>query len=166
MVAKGEKYSSLYYMEAKITDCDINIVDDEASVELWYKRLSHMSEKGLKILAKKNHLPDIKSTPLKWCPHCLVGMQTRVTFNSSQHSRKPNVLDLTDFDVCSPVKTETLEGASYFVTFIDDHSRKTWVYTLKTKDQVLQVFKQFHVLVERKLGKKLKCIRTNNGGEY
>jgi len=52
------------------------------------------------------------------------------------------------------------------VTFIDDHSRKTWVYTLKSKDQVLQVFKQFHALVERETGKKLKCIRTDNGGEY
>ncbi|GJW32374.1 retrovirus-related pol polyprotein from transposon TNT 1-94 [Tanacetum coccineum] len=41
-----------------------------------------------------------------------------------------------------------------------------WVYTLKTKDQVLDVFKQFHVLVERQTGKKLKCIRSDNGGEY
>ncbi|RVW79299.1 Retrovirus-related Pol polyprotein from transposon TNT 1-94 [Vitis vinifera] len=47
-----------------------------------------------------------------------------------------------------------------------DHSRKIWVYTLKTKDQVLDVFKQFHALVERQSGEKLKCIRTDNGGEY
>ncbi|GJT81401.1 retrovirus-related pol polyprotein from transposon TNT 1-94 [Tanacetum coccineum] len=51
-----------------------------------------------------------------------------------------------------------------FVTFIDDHSRKVWVYTLKSKDQVLDVFKQFHALVERQTRKKLKCIRTDNGG--
>ncbi|GJX01730.1 retrovirus-related pol polyprotein from transposon TNT 1-94 [Tanacetum coccineum] len=62
--------------------------------------------------------------------------------------------------------TKTLGGCSYFVTFIDDHSRKVWVYTLKTKDQVLDVFKQFHALVERQTGKKLKCIRSDNGGEY
>ncbi|KAL6327081.1 hypothetical protein AAG906_013828 [Vitis piasezkii] len=48
----------------------------------------------------------------------------------------------------------------------DDHSRKIWVYTLKTKDQVLEVFKQFHALVERQSSEKLKCIRTDNVGEY
>ncbi|GKD42326.1 putative RNA-directed DNA polymerase [Tanacetum coccineum] len=64
------------------------------------------------------------------------------------------------------MKTKTLSGCSYFVTFIDDHSRKVWVYTLKTKYQVLDVFKQFHTLVERQTGKKLKCIRSDNEGEY
>ncbi|GKA42824.1 putative RNA-directed DNA polymerase [Tanacetum coccineum] len=64
------------------------------------------------------------------------------------------------------MKTKTLGGCLYFVTFIDDHSRKVWVYTLKTKDQVLDVFKQFYALVERQTGKKLKCIRSDNGGEY
>ena len=61
---------------------------------------------------------------------------------------------------------KTLGGALYFVTFIDDCSRKLWVYVLKTKDQVLGVFKQFQASVERETGKKLKCIRTDNGGEY
>jgi len=54
----------------------------------------------------------------------------------------------------------------YFVTFIDDYSRKLWVYALKTEDQVLEMFKEFHVLVERQSGKKLKCIHTDNDGEY
>ena len=48
----------------------------------------------------------------------------------------------------------------------DDHSRKIWVYPLKSKDQVLDVFKQFQALSERQTGKKLKYIRTDNGGEY
>jgi hypothetical protein len=64
------------------------------------------------------------------------------------------------------MKTRTLGGCLYFVTFIDDHSRKLWVYTLKRKDQVLDVFKQFQASVERQTGKKLRCIRTNNKGEY
>ena len=40
------------------------------------------------------------------------------------------------------------------------------MYTLKSKDQVLDVFKQFLVLLESQIGKKLKCIITDNGGEY
>ena len=166
VIPKGQKFSSLYYMDAKIIDFDINTMNDEANVKLWHKRLSHISEKGLKILTKKNHLPDPKSTPLKRCPHCLAGKQTRVTFKSSQHSRKPNVLELVYSDVCGPMKTKSLGVALYFVTFTDDHLRKIWVYTLKTKDQVLQAFKQFHAFVERETSEKLKCVRTDNGGEY
>ncbi|KAL4368326.1 hypothetical protein GQ457_05G026720 [Hibiscus cannabinus] len=55
-------------------------------------------------------------------------------------------------------------GALYFVTFIDDHSRKVWIYLLKTKDQVLEAFKEFHAKVERETGRKLKCVRSDNGG--
>ncbi|KAJ9552680.1 hypothetical protein OSB04_016725 [Centaurea solstitialis] len=94
------------------------------------------------------------------------GKQNRVSFKSHSPSRKENVLDLVHSDVCGPMKTRTLGGCSYFVTFINDHSRKVWVYTLKSKDQVFDVFKQFHASVERQTGKKLKCIRTDNGGEY
>ena len=68
--------------------------------------------------------------------------------------------------MCGPFKVKSKGGALYFATFIDDHSRKIWVYPLKSKDQVLDVFKQFQALSERQTGKKLKCIRTDNGGEY
>jgi hypothetical protein len=60
----------------------------------------------------------------------------------------------------------TIGSTLYFVTFENDHSRKLWVYSLKTKDQVLNVFKQWIVEVEREIEKKLKCIRSNNIGEY
>ncbi|CAA0837820.1 cysteine-rich RLK (RECEPTOR-like protein kinase) 8 [Striga hermonthica] len=58
IVARGQKCSSLYVMNVKIADPMINTVDDEHIVELWHNRLSHMSEKGLTVLAKKNLLPD------------------------------------------------------------------------------------------------------------
>lgn len=56
------------------------------------------------------------------------------------------------------MSTRTLGGSVYFVTFIDDHSRKVWAYRMKSKDQVLEIFKQFQAIVERETGKKLKCI--------
>ncbi|KAB5561355.1 hypothetical protein DKX38_006312 [Salix brachista] len=60
----------------------------------------------------------------------------------------------------------SLGGALYFVSFIDHHSRKIWATCLKSKDQVLDVFKDFHARVERETGRKLKCVRADNGGEY
>ena len=52
------------------------------------------------------------------------------------------------------------------MTFIDDHNRKLWVSPLKTKDQVLSVFKEFHARVERETSRKLKAVRADNGAEY
>ncbi|GJZ27300.1 putative RNA-directed DNA polymerase [Tanacetum coccineum] len=166
IVARGKRESKLYMTHPKISKSIVNAVDNDDMTELWHKRLGHMSEKGMSILSKKNVLSGVHDINLKKCSHCLAGKQTRLAFKSRSPFRMENILDLVHSDVCGPMKTKTLGGCSYFVTFIDDHSRKVWVYTLKTKDQVLDVFKQFHALVERQTGKKLKCIRTDNGGEY
>ncbi|RDX82009.1 hypothetical protein CR513_37250, partial [Mucuna pruriens] len=61
------------------------------------------------------------------------------------------------------IEVKSFSGALYFVTSIDDCSRKLRVYVLKTKDHVLEKFKQFEALVERQLGKKVKYIRFDNG---
>lgn len=61
---------------------------------------------------------------------------------------------------------KSLGRASYFVIFIDEHSRKVWVFILKYKDQVLTVLKHFHASVEREKRRKLKCVTTDNDGEY
>ena len=58
----------------------MNIVENEASIELWHKRLSHISEKGLHVLTRKKFLP-VKGTLLLPCTHCLSGKQSRVAFH-------------------------------------------------------------------------------------
>ena len=78
--------------------------------------------------------------PLKTCNHCLVGKAHRVAFHTYPPSRRPNVIDLIHPNVCT-MQTRTVGGALYFVTFIDDHSRKVWGFALTTKDQVLDAFK-------------------------
>ncbi|CAL8169106.1 unnamed protein product [Prunus armeniaca] len=107
-----------------------------------------------------------KGMPLKSCTHCLAGKKHRASFQHGHAQRKPNVLDVVYSDVCGPMTTSTLGGAKYFVTFIDDHFRNVWAYALRTKDQVYEVFKQFHPSVEQETGRSLKCIRTDYRGEY
>ena len=55
---------------------------------------------------------------------------------------------------------------NYYVTFIDDYSRKTWIYFLKAKSEVFERFLEFKTLVENQTGKKIQVLRTDNGGEY
>ncbi|CAL1406718.1 unnamed protein product [Linum trigynum] len=167
VLAKGKKLSKLYVTEAKISPEIVNSAENGDTIELWHKRLGHMSEKSMAKLAQNKVIIGLDHVHLKKCVDCLAGKQNRVAFKSSIPSRAKNVLDLVHSDLCEPdVNVKSLGGARYFVTFIDDHSQKTWVYTLKTKDQALDVFKQFLALVERETRKKLKCIRTDNGGEY
>ena len=74
-------------------------------------------------------------------------------------------MELVHTDVCQ-VDTKSHARSQYFVTFVDDHNRKLWVSKLKTKDEVLTVFKEFHAIVERETDWKLKAIRADNEGEY
>ena len=106
--------------------------------------------KGLQTLARKKFLPNMQGLPLKTCDHCLVGKAHRVAFHINPPFRRPNVIDLIHTDVCT-MQTKTVGGALYFVTFIDDHSRKVWGFTLKTKDQVLDSFKELHAIIKREL---------------
>ena len=79
---------------------------------------------------------------------------------------RKKVLELVHSDVFGPVNIKSLGGASYFVTFIDDASRKVWAYPMKNKSEEFGIFQKFHVTVERESNKLLKCLRTDNGGEY
>ena len=60
----------------------------------------------------------------------------------------------------------SLGGSRYYVTLIDDFSRKVWVYFLKNKSDVFETFKKWKAMVETESGLKLKCLRFDNGGEY
>jgi hypothetical protein len=57
------------------------------------------------------------------------------------------------------MRTQSLGGAKYFVTFIDDFSRKIWVYFLKNKSDVFAIFKQFKAMVENESGQHIKVFK-------
>ncbi|GKB99228.1 gag-pol polyprotein [Tanacetum coccineum] len=61
---------------------------------------------------------------------------------------------------------QSLGGAKYFVSFINDYSRRYWVYPIKKKSDVFEDFKVYKARVELDSGTKIKCLRTDNGGEY
>ena len=61
---------------------------------------------------------------------------------------------------------QTREGKKYFIIFIDDSTRYYYLYQLKSKDEALDMFKYYKNEVENQLGKKIKAIRSDRGGEY
>lgn len=108
----------------------------------------------------------LKQIDLEFCEHCVYGKQKRVQFLRVGKEKKSENLELVHIDVRGPTQISSLGGSNYYVTFIDDATRKTWVYCIKKKYVVFNTFKKWKALVENEIGKKLKCIRSDNGGEY
>lgn len=135
---------------------------------VWHKRMGHLSPKNLDRL--KNMTKGIEYVPSKShteCEICPLGKATRLPF-PEVGTRASDILDLVHSDICGPMEELSLGKSRYFLTFIDDRSRKVFVCILKTKaaSEVLMHFVQFLNFVERQTGRKLKTLRTDNGMEY
>jgi transposase InsO family protein len=64
------------------------------------------------------------------------------------------------------VLVPSLGKSVYYVSFIDDFSRNTWIYFLWNKSEVFDMFKEFKVLVENQTEKRIKVLRIDNGKEF
>lgn len=64
------------------------------------------------------------------------------------------------------METTSIEGSHYFLIFIDDYSRKVFVYFLKEKSEVSDTFEEFKTFTERQTGYRIKTLKTDNGLEY
>jgi transposase InsO family protein len=84
----------------------------------------------------------------------------------NSYNRAKGVLDIVHSDVCGPMSVASLSGYVYYVSFIDDYSCKTWIYLLKAKNEVFGKFKEFKALVENLTERKIKTLRSYNGGEF
>jgi hypothetical protein len=164
IIALGEKTGTLY-MTTDMRDT-IAVADASAEADLWHQRLGHMSEKGLKVMHSLGKLPKLKSVNIDFCENCIFGKQKRVSFKTGGRTLRNEKLELVHTDVWGPAAVSSIGGKSYFVTFIDDHSRKVWVYFLKQKSEVYEVFKKWKAMVENETGLKIKKLRSDNGGEY
>jgi hypothetical protein len=70
-------------------------------------------------------------------------------------------------DIFGPMKTSSIYKARYFLVFVDDFSRKMWVYFLKQKSDVVDELKKFKVImVEKQSGRSIRFLKTNKGGEF
>lgn len=140
----------------------------EDNAYLWHCRYGHLSQKGLKLLNQKGMvrgLPALEQSS-KVCGDCMNGKQHRESFPKQTTWRASHKLELIHADICGPIKPESNSKRRYFITFIDDYSRKTWVFFLSEKFAALETFKKFKIDVEAESGNTIKCLRTDRGGEF
>jgi hypothetical protein len=181
VLMKGVRFGTLYkLLEITISDrCNSSIVPDigveeertptisREKVMSWHQRLGHIGEKSLQLLHGKGMVEGMFNFSLDFyfCEHCLYGKQNRVRFPSGA-TRAKGISQLVHSDVFGPVSVPSLGKSVYYVSFINDFSRKTWIYFLRKKSEVFDRFKEFKALVENQIEKRIKVLRTDNGGEF
>ena len=94
------------------------------------------------------------------------GKATHEVFSKRVSWRASVFLELIYTDICGPMKTPSLGSQRYFLIFIDDFSRMTWIYFLKEKSEAFATFKKFKALVEKQKGCSIKTIHSDWGGEH
>ncbi|KAL5715795.1 hypothetical protein ACHQM5_017567 [Ranunculus cassubicifolius] len=170
MFLSGERHGNLYFLQGEVISGGA-LVSQEVNekqlvaTQLWHMRLGHMSEKGLSMLSRRGLLGSEKLCKLDFCEHCVYGKQCRVRFGTAIH-RTRGILDYIHSDVWGPSRVLSKGGSRWFVTFIDDFSRRVWLYPMKHKNEVTAIFKMWKTLVEKQTGRVVKYIRSDNGGEY
>lgn len=143
---------------------------NNSDAKLWHERFGHSSPVMMNEARKPSRLiggprPSMNFNSVLQCHGCDIGKMKNRSYWSSRVT-KSEILQLIHTDVCGPMKVEFVGHAQYFLIFVDDLSRKTFIYFMRKKSEVEQAIKNFINHVERECGKKVKVIKSDNGGEY
>jgi hypothetical protein len=162
----GTRHEKLYKLMFQPASVLFHSTSSSDLCELWHRRMAHLHHGALRILREiVTEIPYFSTKHQELCKGCALGKYTKTVFPSSD-SRVAGILDLIHSDVCGPMSSTSLTGCLYYVIFIDDFSSKSWIFFMKTKGHVFNQFQEFKALMENETRKKIKALRTHNGGEY
>lgn len=153
MAATSELVANLYRLIGEIMVGEAVVADPKLKFPLlWDKRLGHMGEHGLHVLFKQILLSHLMSVSLKFCEDCFFEKQHRVSFSLYTHISL-NGIELIQVDTCEEPIISL--GGAYSVSFVDNYSRKVWLYMFKRESNLLEKLKVFKTLVEIRKGQEL-----------
>ena len=130
---------------------------------MWHFCLRHPSYAKMSLLNK--FVFGLNSNKVVCCDIFHFAKQKRLSFPISTHVSHC-LFDLVHFDLWGPFSVPTIEGYKYFLTIVDDYSRCTWVYLLKSKSETQALIEQFSNMIETQFGAKIKCLRSDNGTKF
>ncbi|GKE08092.1 gag-pol polyprotein, partial [Tanacetum coccineum] len=142
VLMKGEKVAAnLYQLKGEIMEeAEASVASHSLSHRVavsWHQKLGHISEQRMKILVERKLIPDLIKGSLPFCEYCVISKQHHLKFKAS-NSKSVFVLELVHSDVWQAL-VQSLGGARYFVSFIDDYSRRCCVYPIKKKSVSLKI---------------------------
>jgi hypothetical protein len=134
----------------------------------WHERYGHLNFQALRKLEREEMvrgLPSIDRVD-QVCEDCILAKQKRAPFPQAAKYRAQEELELVHGDLCGPISPPTPTGNANFLLLVDDMSRFMWLTLLRSKADAPSAIMSFQARVERECGKKLKVLRTDNGGEF
>ena len=96
---------------------------------------------------------------------CQLGKQPVLPFNNSE-SISNSIFELIHSDIWGLSHVASIGGSRYFVVFIDDYSRYSWIFPMKSRSEILPIYSNFAKMVETQFSKRIKIFRSNNALEY
>ena len=140
----------------------------EANFEKWHERLGHLNSQAMEDLIAKYLVSGVKVKGAKndfFCEGCQVGKSHKLPFKK-ESARIAAPGKMIHSDVCGPMQETSLEGARFYVSFIDDATGYRHVNYIKYKSDVFDRFVVFEKKIRNKFGRCMKILRTDNGKEY
>ena len=131
----------------------------------WNCHLGHVNEKCILKLHQDWLIHSFSLESFETCESCLLGKMTKAPF-AGHGERASDLLGLIHTDVCGPISSIARGGYQYFITFTDDFSRYGYIYLMRHKSESFEKFKLFKNEVHNHLGKNIKTLRFDRGGEY
>lgn len=144
LIMQSEQGSNRTYkvnVETAKTEC-LSAEGAKGDSKLWHKRLGHLNYRSLGHLSSMKLVRGIPKIvkPEKSCEICMKGKQPRLSFGSEVAPRAKHALGVVHSDVCGPFPEPSLGGNRYFVSFMDEFTRMTWVTLIKFKHEVFTEF--------------------------
>ena len=94
-----------------------------------------------------------------------MGKFVKTTFHEKENCASV-ILERIHTDVCGPFSVASTTKHRYYVVFFDDFSHRFWIFFMQKKSETFSKFCEFKALVEKESGKRVKALRSDNGGEY
>ncbi|KAK1664145.1 hypothetical protein QYE76_052304 [Lolium multiflorum] len=136
---------------------------------LWHRRLGHVNMRNLKQLLKGEHIVGLTGISFekdRVCSACVAGKQLKKKHHIKSIVTTSRPLELLHLDLFGPSHYDTLGGSKYGLVIVDDYSRYSWVFLLKSKDETHREFITFAKKAQRTYESEIKAIRTDNGTEF
>ncbi|GFU72341.1 retrovirus-related Pol polyprotein from transposon TNT 1-94 [Trichonephila clavipes] len=136
---------------------DVTAKTKNGSIEIWHQRFCHVNNDYLVKTSKNDSvkgLPRLTDNGKTHCIPCKLAKSKRVSFKKMGAVRSKRPLELLHMDLCGPMPTESQGGNKYFLSIIDDYSRKVTVFPIRNKSDVFHTFIRFQKRAERFLSKR------------
>jgi hypothetical protein len=132
----------------------------------WHHHLGHLCDSQLSALLRRGLLGSVSGRgSLDQCQGCRLEKQIQLPYHSSKSvSQCP--FDLVHSDVWGPAPFVSMGGHKYYIIFIDDFSRHTWIYFMKHRSEALSIYNTFFDMIHTHFDTTICVFHANSIGEY